>query len=495
MTLESSQQFIQCPKCEARIDVQGVLYRQIQADLQKEFQDELADQRRVFELRESSLNKRQKALEEEKRGLQDSVEEGVRKKISEEKKRIETQLRKRFEDENSEQISSMQKELSEKSTQVKQLHRAQSDVERLKREKEELKDTLKAEAEKELSVKLSEEKKRIETQVRKRLEDDTSEQLASMRKELSEKSEQVKQLHRAQSDVERLKREKEELKDTIEADAQKKITDTVRAEKEKIQKTLEDRALLKLSEKDHVIDQLKNQLQEAQRKAEQGSMQIQGEVQELAIENWLRSAFPLDSVNEIKKGARGADCLHVVNTPTRPNCGSIYYESKRAKEFAPRWIEKFKDDLREKGADLGVIVTETMPRDMERMGLREGVWICNFEEFKGLCAVLRETVVRVSRVTAAQEDKGEKTLMLYHFLTSNEFKMQVEAIVEGFTQMQTDLLSEKRAMQGIWKKREKQIEKVLLNTTNMHSAIKGIAGNAIPSVPQLELPFEEEPNE
>jgi len=139
-----------------------------------------------------------------------------------------------------------------------------------------------------------------------------------------------------------------------------------------------------------------------------------------------------------------------------------------------------------------VLVTESMPADMERMGLKDGIWVCTFEEFKSLCVILRDSVVRLSNAVAIQENKGDKMGMLYDYLTGNEFRLQVEAIVEGFTQMHTDLESEKRAMNSIWKKREKQIEKVLLNTTYMYSSVKGIAGNAIQPVPLLEFPAGEE---
>jgi len=134
-----------------------------------------------------------------------------------------------------------------------------------------------------------------------------------------------------------------------------------------------------------------------------------------------------------------------------------------------------------------VLVTEVIPSDMDRMGLKEGIWICNYEEFKGLCAVLRESIIQVSTAISSQENKGDKMNMLYDYLTSNTFRMQIEAIVEGFTQMKSDLESEKRSMQRIWKQRDKQIEKVITNTIDMYGSIKGIAGNAIQSVKALEL--------
>ena len=224
-------------------------------------------------------------------------------------------------------------------------------------------------------------------------------------------------------------------------------------------------------------------------------MQLQGEVQELAIEEWLTAQFPLDSIEEIKKGARGGDCIQVVNTRARQNCGTIYYESKRTKDFQPSWIEKFKKDIREKGANIGVLVTEVMPSGMDRMGLKDGIWICNYDEFKGLCAVLRESIVQLSMAMSSQENKGDKMHMLYDYLTSSTFRMQVEAIVEGFTSMKIALDGEKRAMQRIWKEREKQIDKVVTNTIDMYGSIKGIAGNAIQSVKALELSEADEPEE
>jgi len=241
------------------------------------------------------------------------------------------------------------------------------------------------------------------------------------------------------------------------------------------------------------LEDQKKLTEEMKRKQEQGSMQLQGEVQELAIEEWLATKFPLDTIEEIKKGARGGDCIQIVHTRTQQNCGTIYYESKRTKDFQPSWIEKFKADIRDRGANIGVLVTEVMPSDMDRMGLRDGIWICNYDEFKGLCTVLREGILQVNNAIVTQENKGDKMDLLYDYLTSSTFRMSIEAIVEGFTQMKTDLDSEKRSMQRIWKQREKQIEKVVINTIDMYGSVKGIAGNAIQSVKALELPEGDEP--
>jgi hypothetical protein len=340
--------------------------------------------------------------------------------------------------------------------------------------------------------KIKEERSLLETKIKQKLAEEQSEQFQALQKELNEQSEKVKELNRSKAEIEKLKREKGELKEAAEAEAAKKLNELLILEKDKIRKLEEDKNELRFKELQKQLEDQKKLTEEMKRKQEQGSMQLQGEVQELAIEEWLETKFPLDTIEEIKKGARGGDCIQIVNTRTLQNCGKIYYESKRTKDFQPSWIEKFKADMREKGADIGVLVTEAMPSDFERMGLKDGVWICTYEEFKGLSAVLRESIVKLNLAVASQEGKGDKMHMLYDFLTSNTFRMQVEAIVEGFSQMKSDLESEKRSMQRIWKQRDKQIEKVISNTIDMYGSIKGIAGSAIQSVKALELPGEDD---
>ena len=170
--------------------------------------------------------------------------------------------------------------------------------------------------------------------------------------------------------------------------------------------------------------------------------------------------------------------------------GKIIFESKRTKEFANDWIDKLKADMRNTGAMIAVIVTQTMPKDMDRFGMKDGVWICSFQEVKSLVYVLRDGLIKVQHAHHTQENKGEKMQMLYTYLTGTEFRQQIEAIVEGFTSMQDSLTREKRAMASIWKEREKQIDKVIQNTIGMYGSVKGIAGNAVGNIQSLELPEE-----
>ena len=377
-------------------------------------------------------------------------------------------------------------------TEEKQKYQKEKDA--LNNEKEEFekqKKQDKALFEERLEKQLKDERIAIESKLKTKLSEEQADQFKLLQEELNQKSEQVKELNRTKAEIERLKREKEEAKELAEAEAQKKLNEQLSTEKEKIRKSEEEKNELKMRDLQKQLDDQKRLTEEMKRKQEQGSMQLQGEVQELAIEEWLQTQFPLDSIEEIKKGARGGDCIQTVNTFAQQNCGKIYYESKRTKDFQGSWIEKFKADMREKAADIGVLVTEAMPSDMERMGLRDGVWVCSYEEFKGLCGVLRESIIQVSTALGSQVNKGDKMQLLYDYLTSNSFRMQVEAIVEGFSSMKTALESEKRAMQRIWKEREKQIDKVINNTIDMHASIRGIAGNAIQAVKALELPGEE----
>lgn len=338
---------------------------------------------------------------------------------------------------------------------------------------------------------LGEERIKLEERIRNTINLEQSGIINSLQAELTQKSQQIQELNKSKAEIEKLKREKDELESSIRAKAEHDFNQLLKTEQERIQKHAMESVDMKIREKDNQLEALRNQLREAQRKAEQGSMQLQGEVQELAIEEWLVEKFPFDTIEEIKKGQRGADCIQIVHTREIQNCGKIYYESKRTKEFSNSWIEKFKADMRDKNADVGVLITEAYPKGIERLGLFDGVWICSYDEFKGIAPLLREQIIKIHLAMRSQENKTDKMHLLYGYLTSNEFKMQVEAIVEGFSQMQSDLDTEKRAMNKIWKQREKQIEKVIDNTVNMYGSIKGIAGNAIANIKLLELPINE----
>ncbi len=389
----------------------------------------------------------------------------------------------------------------EMQAQKQQMH---SEIKERSQELEQQKQAFEAKKQKENELfkeRIEKEKVHLTETLKQKVKADFDQQIQTQKQELDEKAKVIHGLKSKELEMERMKRDMVEEKKNWELEAEKKIQKERLEYEEQIIKREHQRMELQLKERDHkvemklkerekVIDDMKKQLEEARRKAEQGSMQLQGEVQELAIEEYLRDNFPFDEIEEIKKGARGGDCLQIVHDRTNRDCGIIYYESKRTKDFQPAWIEKFKADMRVKGADIGVIVTQSMPKDMEIMGEKSGIWICTFEEFKGLSYVLRNTVIRIAQERTGQENKGDKMSVLYDYLTGSEFRMQVEGIVEGWKQMSEDLQKEKNAMNRIWAQREKQLQKVMLNTTGMYGSIKGIAGKAIGTISYLELPEE-----
>jgi len=233
---------------------------------------------------------------------------------------------------------------------------------------------------------------------------------------------------------------------------------------------------LRLKEKDKQLEDQKSLIEEMRRKADQGSMQLQGEVQELALEELLRVRFPFDEIGPVAKGIRGADCIQTVRNNFGQECGKIIYESKRTQSFSQDWVEKLKADMRSQGAMVAVIVTQAMPKDLDRFGEINGVWVCTFAEVKALSHVLRDGIIRVFNAARSQENKGDKMHMLYDYLTSTEFSEQWKAIREGFLSMKQSIQKERDVMERLWKAREKQLEKVLLNAAHVRGSIEGIAG-------------------
>ena len=212
------------------------------------------------------------------------------------------------------------------------------------------------------------------------------------------------------------------------------------------------------------------------RKADQGSMQLQGEVQELLLEEILKTTFPYDTVAEVGKGVRGADCIQTVRNNFGVEAGKIIYESKRTKDFSNEWIEKLKSDMRTLGADVAIIVTQTLPKEMDRFGEKDGVYICTFSEVRSVALLLRNGLLKIYDAKKSQDNKGDKMVMLYDYLTSNEFGEQWNAIREGFMNMKISIQRERDTMEKLWKAREKQLEKVLLNAAHIKGSVEGIAG-------------------
>jgi len=269
----------------------------------------------------------------------------------------------------------------------------------------------------------------------------------------------------------------------LELELQRKLVKERETLKAQIQKEEIERGSLKDQEHVLKVKELEKQLEdqrklaeEMRRKAEQGSMQMQGEVQELLLEELLKTSFPFDQISEVGKGVRGADCIQLVRNSLGQEAGKIIYESKRTKDFNQEWIDKLKADMRSQGADIAVIVTQTFPKELDRFGEKDGVYICSFQEVKSVALLLRNAILKVHDTKKSQVNKGDKMSFLYDYLTSNEFSEQWKAVGEGFRQMRSSIQKERDAMEKLWKAREKQLEKVLLNAMHIKGSIEGIAG-------------------
>ncbi len=330
---------------------------------------------------------------------------------------------------------------------------------------------------------LAQEKINLEEAVRKSISIDFENKLNFLENANKENQEKLKLA--GQKELEFLKKEQElktraeemeiEIQRKMQAERNQIVEQIKKQELEKNQ-LKETEHQLRIKEFEKQLEDQKKLVDEMRRKAEQGSMQLQGEVQELILEEVLRVTFPFDEIGEVGKGVRGADCIQVVRNKFGQDCGKIIYESKRTKDFASDWIDKLKKDMRKEGVDVAVIVTQTYPKGMTCFGERDGVWICSFEEVKAVAYVLRDGILRLYNSSKSQENRGDKMHMLYDYLTGTEFSEQWKAIREGYMSMRLSIHRERDAMEKMWKMREKQLDKVLLNASSIKGSIEGIAG-------------------
>jgi hypothetical protein len=452
---------------------------------QKEYQKQIESQTRIiteFDKKEFEMMSRERELKDKAEQIRIDMEIKMADKLKEfeeKAKQEEKEKKELLSIEYEKKISEQRKLLEEKDKREEEL---------LQKEKElvEQSGRLRIEMEKQMREKA----KLIEDEALKesRLKEEEYE------KKLEEQKKNIDLLKRKEIEMLNQQREAIDREEQLKLDLEKQMLDREKEIRDKAVRIEQEKHEMKNREYDKMLEDQKRLIDELKKKAEQGSQQLQGEVQELAIEEFLKNNFPFDNIMEVKKGQRGADAIQIVRNNLQQECGKIIYESKRTQAFSDKWIEKLKDDQKNQQAEIAVIVTEAMPGDMEKFGQRQGVWICNYNEIKSLALVLREMLIMTHSVKSVQENKGDKMEMLYSYVTSNEFAQQVETIVEGFHGMLNDLNKEKTAMEKIWSSREKQIRKVLLSTGAMHGSIKGIAGNAIANIKILELPDPEDIN-
>ena len=335
-------------------------------------------------------------------------------------------------------------------------------------------------------------KKAIEEKAKKEAQESLNIKVSDLNDQLEEKTKNLKEAQRQELELRKRQRELVEKEEKLELELSRKID----AERQKIiQKTskeFEETHRLKDAEKDKQLDDMKKQIDELKRKSEQGSQQMQGEVLELELEESLKEEFPFDVIEPVAKGVKGGDIIQTVKTQSGRICGKILWETKRTKNWSDSWILKLKDDQRDAKADLAILVSETLPKGFHHFRLISGVWVTDILSAVSLALALRVVLIQVARERETQVGKKEKMELAYNYLTGQEFRNRVEAIVESFTAMKADLEAERRAMLKTWAKREKQIERVISNAAGMHGDLQEIAGSSLPTIKMLELPNDDE---
>ena len=326
--------------------------------------------------------------------------------------------------------------------------------------------------------------------------DQKTKDLAELQTVLQDRDLKLAEAQKTQADLIRKSRELDDAKRELDLTVEKKIQAGLSSAREQAKKEVEDVLKLKVSEKELVISGMQKQIEDLKRRAEQGSQQLQGEVQELELETLLKAKFPLDLIEPVAKGEFGGDAIHTISGPFGSPCGRILWESKRTKNWSDSWLVKLREDQRTAKADYAIIVSQVLPKGIENFDLLDGVWITHPRYSISVAVALRHALLEVSLARQASEGQQTKTEMVYGYLTGPRFRQRVEAIVESFSSMREDLDKERRAIMKQWSKREEQIERVMQATVGMYGDLQGIAGKSLQEIEGLSLlALEDSPTE
>jgi hypothetical protein len=339
----------------------------------------------------------------------------------------------------------------------------------------------------EIEAKLKERLSEAEKKAAKKLERQYGDQLKELQTDLEEKNAAIKTFREKELELRKEQRKLKEAAESLELDVARKVDEERKKIREEVSKRTAEDHRLKDLEKDKLIQDLQTALEDMKRKAEQGSMETQGEVLEQDFEAQLKGFFVHDEIQPVPKGIKGADLVQTVCTPVGVECGILLWETKNTKAWSNNWIPKLKDDMTEIRASIAILVSVVLPAGIKRFGQVDGVWVSDPLCAIPLAAALREQLEAISRERTASTGKSEKMEALYQYLAGVEFKQKIEGIIEAFTSMQDQLNKERRAMEKHWKQREKQIERVVKNTAGLYGDMQGIIGGQIPAIPALEL--------
>ncbi len=361
-------------------------------------------------------------------------------------------------------------------------------------QKQLMKDAL-VKKEREMIEKNQNDLKLLEAKSKKQAEENANLELSDLKQQLQQTDSKLQESRQHELELRKQKSALEDRERALEVELARRLEEERRRIREEVAKEADEKHRLKDAEKDKRLADALKQAEELQRKIEQGSQQAQGEVLELEFEELFKREFPFDVIEAVSKGVRGGDILQTVKTQSGRTCGKILWETKRTRNWSDSWIQKLKDDQRDAKADLAVLVSETLPAGFHHFRQLNGVWITDIPSALSLAVALRVVLVQVATAKEIENSKDDKKDLIYRYVTGPEFRNRVTAIIEGFRSMKEELDAEKRAIQRIWEKREKQIERIISNTAGMYGDLEGLAGSALPQIKILELPEKEAPSE
>ncbi len=312
-------------------------------------------------------------------------------------------------------------------------------------------------------------------------------ELTDLQEVLKQRDEKLAEAQKAQAELIRKQRELDDAKREMELTIEQRVQESLTPMRDQARVEAEVGFKLKVLEKEQTIAAMQRQIEDLKRRAEQGSQQLQGEVQELELESLLRTKFPLDTIEPVPKGEFGGDVLHRILGPLGQPCGTILWESKRTKNWSDGWLQKLREDQRAAKAEMAVIVSHVLPKDVETFDLIDGIWVTSPRSAIPVAIVLRHALIELALARQAGEGQQTKMEMVYQYLTGPRFRHRVEAIVEKFTEMQEDLDKERKTMTRLWAKREGQIRTVIDSTAGMYGDLQGIAGRTLMEIDGLDV--------
>lgn len=381
--------------------------------------------------------------------------------------------------------------LAQKDTEIIQREQAMREKEKqLTEDKRKLDDQVTSQVAEQLKVErshvIAEESKKAKLASAAELENKARE-LVELQEVLKSRDEKLAEAQKVQAELIKKQRELDDAKRELELTVEKRVQDGLTEVRTLAKKEAENEQKLKVMEKEQTIAAMQKQIEDLKRRAEQGSQQLQGEVQELELENLLRSKFPFDAIEPVPKGEFGGDVLHRVVGTGGQTGGTILWEFKRTKNWSDAWLVKLRDDQRTAKAEISVIVSQILPKGVETFEMVEGVWVTHPRAALPVAMILRQSLLEIALARQSSEGQQTKTEMVYQYLTGPRFRQRVEAIVEAFSTMQQDLERERKAIMKQWAKREEQIERVMTATVGMYGDLQGIAGRSLQEIEGLEL--------